>query len=106
MADIYPTLEVIKYYEKNLTKILKPEKRKTPLAAIGNVSWIEYFPKGVIGIISPWNYPLQLAMIPVITAIAAGNAVILKPSELTPFVGEKFKKCFPIFRAYPRTWYK
>ncbi len=88
MADIYPTLEIIKYYEKNLTKILRPQKRSTPLSALGSISWIEYYPRGVVAIISPWNYPLQLALVPLITAIAAGNAAILKPSEITPLTGQ------------------
>src|SRR3546814_9299557 len=44
---------------------------------------IEYQPLGVIGIVSPWNYPFALAMMPLVTAIAAGNRVMIKPSELT-----------------------
>ncbi len=92
MADIYPTLELVKYYENNITKVLSAEKRATPLSAIGNVSWVEYHSRGVVAVISPWNYPLQLALVPVITAVAAGNAVLLKPSEITPLTGEKIKE--------------
>lgn len=88
MADIYPSLELIKYYEKRTEKFLAPEKRSTPLTAPGNTAYVEYQPLGVVTVISPWNYPFQLAINPAITAIAAGNAVILKPSEITPVVGQ------------------
>ena len=88
MADIYPSLELIKYYEKRINKFLAPEKRSTPLTAPGNTAYVEYQPFGVVAVISPWNYPFQLAINPAITAIAAGNAVILKPSEITPAVGQ------------------
>ena len=88
MADIYPSLELIKYYEKRINKFLAPEKRTTPLTAPGNTAYVEYQPLGVIAVISPWNYPFQLAINPAITALAAGNAVILKPSEVTPTVGQ------------------
>ena len=88
MADIYPSLELIKYYEKKVNKFLAPEKRSTPLTAPGNTAYVEYQPLGVVAVISPWNYPFQLAINPAITAIAAGNAVILKPSEITPAVGQ------------------
>ena len=88
MADIYPSLELIKYYEKRINKFLAPEKRSTPMTAPGNRAYVEYQPLGVVAVISPWNYPFQLAINPTITAIAAGNGVILKPSEVTPAVGQ------------------
>lgn len=88
MADIYPSLELIKYYEKRTEKFLAPEKRSTPLTAPFDTAYVEYQPLGVVAVISPWNYPFQLAINPAITAIAAGNAVILKPSEITPTVGQ------------------
>jgi len=87
MSDILPTLEFIRYYEKNTEKFLKPKKRDTPLSFQGGKSYITYQPLGVIGIISPWNFPLQLAMIPIITALAAGNTVVIKPSNETPTIG-------------------
>jgi len=89
MADILPTLEQIKYYEKKAPEILKTEKRKTPKYFRKNKSIVQYDPMGVVSIISPWNYPFQLSMIPLMTALVAGNTVLLKPSENTPLVGEK-----------------
>jgi len=88
MSDILPTLELISYYEENAIKILKPENRPTPMFYWNNSSSILYSPLGVVGIISPWNFPLQLSLAPAITALAAGNTIVLKPSELSPVVGE------------------
>ncbi|MFW6301324.1 MAG: aldehyde dehydrogenase family protein [Bacillota bacterium] len=114
MADIYPSLELIKYYEKRTDKFLAPEKRSTPLTAPFNSAYVEYQPLGVVAVISPWNYPFQLAINPAITAIAAGNAVILKPSEVTPTVGQyvgdiiNSVDCFPddliqVIQGYGKT---
>ena len=87
MSDILPTLDFIRYYEKNTEKFLKSKKRNTPLSFQGGKSFITYQPLGVIGIIAPWNFPFQLSMIPVITALAAGNTVVIKPSNETPTIG-------------------
>ncbi len=89
MSDVLATLNIIKYYEKNAEKILKKEKRNTPLEYYKNRSYVEYDPLGIVLVISPWNYPFQLSLVPSITALAAGNSVILKPSEVTPLTGEK-----------------
>lgn len=88
MTDILPTLDIIKYYEDNAEEILGTEKRKTPRFFRNNSSYVEYKPLGVVVIISPWNFPLQLSMVPAITALIAGNTVLLKPSEITPIVGK------------------
>lgn len=88
MTDILPTLDLIKYYENNTAAILNRDKRKTPLFLFNNKSYVEYMPLGVVLVIAPWNFPLQLSLVPAITALAAGNTVIIKPSEVTPLVGE------------------
>ncbi len=93
-ADLIPTLRILRYYEKHAREILKPNKRSTPFLAFNNYSYVEYYPRGVVTVISPWNYPLQLALVPAITAIAAGNSVLLKPSEITPLVGEYIEDLF------------
>ncbi len=64
----------------------------TPLALLGSSSWVRYEPKGVCLIISPWNFPINLTFGPLVSAIAAGNTVILKPSELTPNAAAVMKK--------------
>ncbi len=84
------------YNRKHAARVLGRRRVKTPLVFTGKQSYIEYFPRGVIGVISPWNYPLQLAVAPVLSALIGGNTVVLKPSEVTPLTGllaeELFKR--------------
>lgn len=84
MADYIPSLGNIDYTIKNLRKWMKPQKRSVALAFKPARNRIEFHPKGVVLIISPWNYPVSLSLVPLVTALAAGNRVILKPSECTP----------------------
>lgn len=83
------------YAIKNLKKWAAPQKVPTPL--LSRPSWAEVVaePLGVILVISPWNYPLTLALDPVIGAIAAGNAVVLKPSEVAPATSSLLAKLLP-----------
>ena len=74
----------IKYTIGHLKGWMKPQRLPTPLALIGTKSHLVHEPKGNILIISPWNYPFVLAIRPLVSAIAAGNVAMLKPSELTP----------------------
>ncbi|MDQ9951973.1 aldehyde dehydrogenase family protein, partial [Acinetobacter baumannii] len=71
------------YLTRNLRRFMKPEKRHVSLFYRSASAHIEYQPKGVIGVMAPWNYPISLTLIPFATAIAAGNRAMLKPSELT-----------------------
>jgi coniferyl-aldehyde dehydrogenase len=92
LAEIFTTVMSVKHTRKHLRKWMKP--KRAPIAkefkpARGKV---HHQPLGVVGIISPWNYPLQLAIIPLLQAISAGNRVMLKPSELTPRTSELLKK--------------
>ncbi|MBT2686907.1 aldehyde dehydrogenase [Bacillus sp. ISL-47] len=84
LTEIGIVLEEIRFTMKNLKKWAKPRKVKSTLAQVGSKSYIYPEPYGVALIIAPWNYPFQLAIAPLIGAIAAGNCAILKPSELTP----------------------
>ena len=68
---------------KDIKKWMKPNRVKTPLTLIGSRSSIILEPKGVCLIIAPWNYPFSLLAAPLVSAIAAGNTVFLKPSEIT-----------------------
>ncbi|QSS98568.1 aldehyde dehydrogenase [Pontibacillus sp. ALD_SL1] len=77
---------------KNLKDWMKPQKVKTPLTHAGSKSYLYQEPYGVTLIIAPWNYPFQLALAPVIGALAAGNTVVLKPSELTPETSSLLKE--------------
>lgn len=94
VADIMPTLDGIEHICRHAPKMIKRQKVKTPLLLIGKQSFIEYMPRGVVLVISPWNYPLQLAMVPMLSALASGNSVILKPSEVTPLVGKCIEDLF------------
>ncbi|WP_169055930.1 aldehyde dehydrogenase [Bacillus pumilus] len=87
-TEIGMVYEEINHTIKHLHKWAKPTRVKTPLTHIGSKSMIMKEPYGSVLIIAPWNYPFQLALSPLVGAIAAGNAVILKPSELTPQVSE------------------
>ncbi len=69
---------------KHLARWMKPVRVRTPIYLQPSRAFLQRQPLGVVGVISPWNYPVQLALGPVITALAAGNRVMLKPSELTP----------------------
>nr|WP_259462795.1 aldehyde dehydrogenase family protein [Caldibacillus debilis] len=94
VSDVMPTIESIEFVLKHVKKSLSPQKVKTPLLLFGKTSCVEYMPRGVVLVISPWNYPLQLAMVPAVSALAGGNTVILKPSEVTPLVGKLIESLF------------
>lgn len=91
-TEIGIVLEEIRYTLKHMVNWAKPRKVKTPMTHIGSKSYIYPEPYGVTLIISPWNYPFQLAIAPLIGAIAAGNCAVLKPSELTPKTSEVLSK--------------
>jgi len=84
LTEIYPVTGDIKHTISHLRRWMRPQHVNTPLSLMGSSSWIHYEPKGVCLIISPWNFPLNLTFGPMISAIAAGNCVMLKPSEHTP----------------------
>jgi 4,4'-diapolycopenoate synthase len=84
-GDLLVTLEQMLFYEKNAARILKLRYRGKPAFLYRAARFMEvYEPHGVALVIAPWNYPLQLSMVPAITALFAGNAVLLKCSEHTP----------------------
>jgi aldehyde dehydrogenase (NAD+) len=83
-TEILPVLDEIKQALENLDQWTKPKKVDAPLTMLGTRSSIMYEPKGVCLIISPWNYPFNLSAGPLVSALAAGNTVIIKPSEMTP----------------------
>jgi aldehyde dehydrogenase (NAD+) len=84
--EIFHVLSEIKLAVSHLEEWAAAKKVDAPLTMLGTRSFIQYEPRGVCLIISPWNYPFSLAVGPLISAIAAGNAVVMKPSELTPNV--------------------
>jgi coniferyl-aldehyde dehydrogenase len=99
LADVWPTLAAIRHAIRHLPHWMKPRRVSVGLEFMPARARILYQPVGVVGIISPWNYPFQLAIMPLIAALAAGNRVMLKPSELTPrtaqFLAEFLGTLFP-----------
>lgn len=97
-TEVYPLLKEISHFQKNLENWAAPKKMSSSLTFWGTKAWTRPEPRGTCLIISPWNYPLQLALAPAIAALAAGNTVMLKPSEhsrhtsrlLHRLVSEKF----------------
>ncbi len=85
LADVMPTVMSIDHTLAHLRDWMKPEKRQVSMLFQPATSRIMYQPLGVIGIMSPWNYPIFLSLGPLIAAIAAGNRAIIKPSEYTPY---------------------
>lgn len=83
-TEILPVLDEIKQALDNLDRWAQAKKVDASLTMLGTRSVIMYEPKGVCLIISPWNYPFNLSAGPLVSALAAGNVVILKPSEMTP----------------------
>jgi acyl-CoA reductase-like NAD-dependent aldehyde dehydrogenase len=84
LADVYTTASSIRYYARHLSSWVKPRRRASGLHLFPAKAQILPQPIGVVGIISPWNYPVNLALDPLAAAIAAGNRVMIKPSEATP----------------------
>ena len=97
-------LAEIKLTIKNLHRWMKPERVKTNLLNFPSSSKILHDPRGVVLIISPWNYPLQLLLLPLVGAIAAGNCVVLKPSEMAPATANVIKKI--ITEIFPADYIK
>ncbi|HAH67643.1 MAG TPA: coniferyl aldehyde dehydrogenase [Gammaproteobacteria bacterium] len=85
-AELAATFDSIHFIKKNLKSWMKPERRKAtpPFNLFGAKAYIQYQPVGVVGIISPWNYPFNLTFGPLAVVLAAGNRAMIKPSEYTP----------------------
>lgn len=87
VSEVFGALDAIAWLEKYAVDALADEKVPTPLTLMGKKSRIQYSPLGAMLIISPWNYPFYQALVPIAFALAAGNAVVYKPSEWTPLEG-------------------
>jgi aldehyde dehydrogenase (NAD+) len=84
LAEIYPVVTEARHAIRHLRRWMKPKRVAGRLALLGSKSTIVYEPKGVVLIIAPWNFPFNLTLAPLVSAIAAGNCAMVKPSELTP----------------------
>lgn len=95
LGDVGSTKAEAAYARKNLKKWVKPRRQGLPLAQRPGRAWVQYDPLGVILVIGPWNYPFYLCMAPVVAAVAAGNAVVIKPSELAPATSAVIARLVP-----------
>jgi succinate-semialdehyde dehydrogenase/glutarate-semialdehyde dehydrogenase len=90
LHEVMPVADFATYFAKVAPRVLAPREISLHLMK-HRKSYIRYAPRGVIGVISPWNYPFQLPLRDVLLAVLAGNAVVLKPSEVTPLIALKAK---------------
>ena len=91
LMEVFISLEHLQQSSRHLYEALGKRSRRVGILKTKK-AWVEYEAHGVVGIISPWNYPLILTMSPMVEALLAGNSVVLKPSEHTPLTTELLKK--------------
>jgi aldehyde dehydrogenase (NAD+) len=91
LTEVLPLVGEAKHAIANLKRWMKPRRISPTMASLGTTSRVMYQPKGRCLIISPWNYPLSLSLGPLVSAVAAGNTAILKPSEFTPHTNDVVK---------------
>ncbi len=92
LLEIFPSLEAIRHARKHLRRWMKPQGRRTNFWFLPGRSQRMFQPLGVVGIVVPWNYPIYLAIGPVVAALAAGNRILVKMSEAAPATGELLAK--------------
>jgi coniferyl-aldehyde dehydrogenase len=97
-TDVASSIGPLRHAQKHLQRWMRPEKRKVgpfPLNLLGAKARIEYQPLGVVGVISPWNFPVNLTFSPLAGVLAAGNRCMIKPSEYTPATSDVLAEIFP-----------
>jgi acyl-CoA reductase-like NAD-dependent aldehyde dehydrogenase len=93
-TELMSVADALLHIEKTAHRVLRIRKVKTPLMFFGKTSYVEFKPRGVVLVISPWNFPFLLSVVAVAEALVGGNVVILKPSEVTPLVGKGIERLF------------
>ena len=101
MTDIMPSVGALKHAKKHFEAWGRAEKRKAmfPLGLLGAKAEVVYQPKGVVGVIAPWNFPVGMVMVPMAGILAAGNRAMIKPSEFTERVAQVFAEAVPKYFA-------
>lgn len=92
LMELVGVIQSIDYLRRKLRRFMRAERRHVAIVYRAGRAYVQYQPKGVVGVMAPWNYPVSLLLIPLATALAAGNRVMLKPSELTPRTSEVIKR--------------
>src|SRR5438132_12308874 len=100
-TEVFVTADLIDFYARHGEKALRPQRVPAGPLALTKRAYKVYEPMGVVAVISPWNYPFGLTMTPVVTALFAGNTVVLKPSDVTPLVGVLVAELFRDGCHYP-----
>ena len=97
VTDIVASVSPLRHAEKKVARWARREKKPVmfPLGLLGARAWVEYQPKGVVGIIAPWNFPVNLVMSPLAGVFAAGNRAMVKTSEFTPATAALFEELCP-----------
>ena len=101
MTDIMPSVGALKHAKKHFEAWGRNERRKAmfPLGLLGAKAEVMYQPKGVVGVIAPWNFPVGMVMVPMAGILAAGNRAMIKPSEYTERVADLFAEVVPQYFA-------
>ncbi len=99
IAETFFVLAGIAHTRRHLARWMKQRRVGTSFHSLPGASWILPQPLGVVGVVSPWNYPLQLALAPAVAALAAGNRVLIKPSEITPRLSQLLAELVGTFFA-------
>lgn len=99
LAELFPSLEAVRHARRHLRRWMRPSRRSVSIWFAPGRARVQYQPLGVVGVIVPWNYPLYLAVGPLVGALAAGNRVMIKLSEYTPAFGALFARL--IAQAFP-----
>jgi coniferyl-aldehyde dehydrogenase len=96
VTDVFASIAPLKHAKAHVASWMKAESRPVqfPMNLLGGRARIEYVPKGVAGIIAPWNFPVNMVFAPLAGALAAGNRVMIKPSEFTPATSELMQRMF------------
>ncbi|GLT19122.1 aldehyde dehydrogenase [Vibrio zhanjiangensis] len=94
ICDLFPAVAHINYTIKHLNKWMRPSRRKSGLLLFPSSVRVEYQPLGVVGVMVPWNFPIFLSIAPIVTAIAAGNRVMVKLSEHTHHTNQILSNIF------------
>ncbi len=94
MTELLSIPFFLDHYDRVAPKVLSRRRVKVPLVLQPRTSYVEHYPMGVVAVISPWNFPVQLAVVPVLSALIAGNTVVLKPSEVTPLTADVIDEMF------------
>lgn len=102
LLELVPLIGEIKHAKRHLAKWMKPSKRKVHISTLPASAQVFYQPKGVVGIISPWNYPVLLSLGPLVGALAAGNRVMMKLSEFCPATNQVLRDI--VAQALGESW--